>query len=233
MRGRRPDPEGIASQKRAVRSKQKRPARRATRKVDAAPIEGAAIDADAGDGSASSSDGASDAPASKSKGPPAPAWLAGDGLTIWNRLAPTLESMKLLGAADLETFGRYCRNFARWLKLQGELDRDGETYETETYIGAAGVDAESGERRTNKLRRANPAFLIADRIERQLLATEDRFGLNPAERQRLYQARARVGAGDLFGDRTKPRDPATKPTAAAEPMPDDDSIHGFLGRQLQ
>ena len=60
--------------------------------------------------------------------------------------------------------------------MQDVLDDEGETYESESAHG--------------KLKRAHPAFLIADRLERQLLAAEDRFGLNPAERQRLYAARA-------------------------------------------
>jgi P27 family predicted phage terminase small subunit len=87
---------------------------------------------------------------------------------------------KLLTIADVETFGRYCRNFARWLKLQRELDTDGETYVSESQHGT--------------LKRANPAFIMADRLERMLLATEDRFGLNPAERQRIMAARAQKPA---------------------------------------
>jgi P27 family predicted phage terminase small subunit len=106
----------------------------------------------------------------------APAWLKKDGLKIWQRLAPRLVSMKLLSAIDAEAFGRYCRNFARWAKMQKVLDDEGETYESESAHG--------------KLKRCHPAFLISDRLERQLLASEDRFGLNPAERQRLFAARA-------------------------------------------
>lgn len=116
-----------------------------------------------------------------------PAWLTGDGLKIWQRLAPRLAAMKLLGVADAETFARYCRNFARWLKMQTVLDREGETYESESQHG--------------KLKRAHPAYLIGDRLERQLASAEANFGLNPAERQRIYAARAAAGkAPDLFHD---------------------------------
>lgn len=138
----------------------------------------------------------------------APAWLKDEGLKIWKRLAPRLSQAKLLAVTDRETFGRYCRNFARWLTMQDALDAGTVTYTVET---ASGV-----------VHRARPEFMIADRIERQLLAAEDRFGLNPAERQRIYAARANTGLGnDLFGGADKPKrgpeDTATTPSQPAEP----------------
>jgi P27 family predicted phage terminase small subunit len=91
----------------------------------------------------------------------------------------------LITSVDVTTFARYCRNFARWLKMQRTLDDNTETYRVET---ASGV-----------VHRARPEFLIADRLERQLMSAEDRFGLNPAERQRIMAARAQTGvSGDLF-----------------------------------
>ncbi|TIU44697.1 MAG: P27 family phage terminase small subunit, partial [Mesorhizobium sp.] len=67
-------------------------------------------------------------------------------LDVWNRLAPRVIGMKLLFPIDAETFGRYCRNFARWLKMQQRLDEMGEIYEIETASG--------------KVRRADPSFII-------------------------------------------------------------------------
>lgn len=114
-----------------------------------------------------------------------PAWLKGEALEIWRRRGPGLRAARLLQAADELVFARYCRNFALWLELRKKLDAEGYTYESESAHG--------------KLRRADPAFLIADRVERQLLAVEDRFGMNPAERQRIFLARASGKAsGDLF-----------------------------------
>jgi P27 family predicted phage terminase small subunit len=138
-----------------------------------------------------------------------PLWLKKEGLRIWNRLAPPLRMQKLLTQADAETFARYCRNFARWLKMQKDIDKEGEAYESESQWG--------------KLKRVNPSFLIADRLERQLLATEDRFGLNPAERQRIFAARAATGLpSDLFNAQQQPSerredDAAAQPTEPAEP----------------
>ncbi len=145
-----------------------------------------------------------------------PKWLKREGLRIWHRLAPALQSAKLLTQADAETFARYCRNFARWLDAQKAIDKEGATYESESQWG--------------KLKRVNPVFLIADRVERQLLAAEDRFGLNPAERQRIFAARAQTGTpGDLFSRSSKPdrreTDPAMNPTRPAEPI---EAPEGFL-----
>ena len=115
----------------------------------------------------------------------APTWLNGEGLKIWNRLSTMLVGQNLLAQIDAEAFGRYCQNFARWLKMQKVLDDQGETYETESPHGT--------------YLRANPAVGISDRLERQLLSAESNFGLNPAERQRLFAARAAGSLGDLFG----------------------------------
>lgn len=130
----------------------------------------------------------------------APAWLKTDGLVVWQRLAPRLAALKLLTPTDAETFARYCKNFARWLKMQKRLDEMGEIYEIETASGT--------------VRRADPAFVIGDRLERQLVSAEALFGLNPAERQRIFAARATKAPGevDLFG-----RQPPAQPPAPKEP----------------
>lgn len=191
--GRRPIPNGVREKTQAVRSK--REPKAAAGKDGGAPAQTVV-------------------PALVSGARP-PSWLKADhGLQIWERLSPTLAQAKLLTAADADAFGRYCRNFARWLKLQDEMDTGGETYISESQHGT--------------LKRANPAFIMADRLERMLLALEDRFGLNPAERQRIMAARAQSATtGDLFpGVAPKPvddkarrhGDPAADAAPAAEPI---------------
>ena len=136
-----------------------------------------------------------------------PAWLKAEGLKAWKRLAPNLTRLKLLTPIDAEAFARYCRDLARWLKMQDRLDKMGEVYEIETASG--------------KVRRPDPSFIIGDRIERALLAYEDRFGLNPAERQRLFAARSMTPdpATDLFGRRDdSPATPAPEPERPASPV---------------
>ena len=139
----------------------------------------------------------------------APAWLKAEGLKIFQKMAPALRSMKLLTETDVPAFARYCKHYARWLDMQKRLDKDGEFYEIETASG--------------KVRRADPAFTMADRLDRMMLAFEDRFGLNPAERQRIMAARANTGqTGDMFDSSRKeqPRtdDPAAAAAPAAEPI---------------
>lgn len=140
----------------------------------------------------------------------APSWLQGEGLKIFERLAPRLVGMKLLTEADTPAFARYCKHYARWLELQKRLDEEGDIYEIETASG--------------KVRRADPAFTMADRLDRMMLAIEDRFGLNPAERQRIFAARANTGAaGDLFSGQQgkdaerRPDDVAAPAAEAAKP----------------
>jgi P27 family predicted phage terminase small subunit len=118
-----------------------------------------------------------------------PVWLKDEALKVWSRLAPNVVRLKLLTPVDAEAFARYCRNLARWLKMQEVLDREGETYESESQHG--------------KLKRAHPAFLIGDRLARLLESQEAVFGLNPAERQRIFASRTMTPdpAGDLFGRR--------------------------------
>lgn len=142
-----------------------------------------------------------------------PAWLKGDALRVWKRLAPRIAAMKLLTQTDAETFGRYCRNMARWLKLQKRLDDVGEFYEVETASGT--------------VRRADPAFMLSDRLDRLLSSAEANFGLNPAERQRIFAARAAgAGVGDLFGSQ---RPPADKQDTSASHTPATKSPpRGFL-----
>jgi P27 family predicted phage terminase small subunit len=140
----------------------------------------------------------------------APSWLKGEALKIFQRMSPRLSGLKLLTEVDAPAFARYCKHYARWLDLQRRLDREGDIYEIETASG--------------KVRRADPAFVMADRLDRMLLALEDRFGLNPAERQRIMAARANAGAiGDLFGGQAKdaerrPSDSAAEAAPAAEPI---------------
>ena len=90
--------------------------------------------------------------------------------------------------------------------MQDILDLEGETYESESAHG--------------KLKRAHPAFLIGDRLARLLEAQESVFGLNPAERQRIFAARSMTPdpAGDLFAPRAPVAASANEPVSPASPL---------------
>lgn len=146
----------------------------------------------------------------------APTWLKGDGLKIFQRMAPMLRGMKLLTDADVPAFSRYCTHYARWLDLQKRLKKGGDIYEIETASG--------------KVLRAHPAFTMADRLDRMMLAFEDRFGLNPAERQRIMMARANTGSHDLFGAAAPAKDVEKRDTdPAAEAAPAVEPSEGPIG----
>lgn len=134
------------------------------------------------------------------RGPRAPAWLDGEGLVEWNARAGMLSAAKLLTEIDVGAFARYCANVARWRSMMVKVKAEGETYEVESAHG--------------KYIRAHPLAARMDSLEVRLIALEDRFGLNPAERQRIMVSRAAPGgAGDLF-DRP-PTDTATAPAQTA------------------
>lgn len=133
-----------------------------------------------------------------------PAWLGeGKGLEEWQRLAPRLSSLKLLTRTDAETFGRYCRSLARWLQMQRLIDEQGLTRHVVSNHG--------------EWDRPHPLLLPCDRLEVRLQAFEATFGLNPADRQRIFAARAThpdPGTLDFFGD-AKPR----PQSQASAPLP--------------
>lgn len=105
-----------------------------------------------------------------------PEWLNNDGRKIWTEIAPRLSAMKILQLIDANTFARYCQGFGRWVTLEKQLDDEGTTYESESPHGT--------------YKRSHPAFMQADRLNRSLMMMESGFALNPADRQRLFAARA-------------------------------------------
>jgi P27 family predicted phage terminase small subunit len=136
-----------------------------------------------------------------------PEWLRPEAVEIWKRIAPRLTVIRILQVADADTFGRYCEDFAKWIGLNAILREEGMTYQSESPHG--------------KYTRAHPALAMADRLNRTLLMFEANFGLNPADRQRLFAARA-AGAGSgacaelPFGSEGDGGDADDKPKDAPE-----------------
>ncbi|API58875.1 hypothetical protein BSL82_05745 [Tardibacter chloracetimidivorans] len=146
-------------------------------------------------------DPAVDAPAQDDHRMAAPAWLKDSALEVWNDLMPRLVAMKLAAPVDAFTLGRYCKNFALWLSAMATLDGEQLFYE----VGSQHL--------TTPLKRRHPALDAAIALDRRLESFEDRYGLNTAERQRIFAARASAGnSPDLFGGQTQPS-PAAKPAA--------------------
>lgn len=120
-----------------------------------------------------------------------PKHLKGKALAEWDSRAGDLVALKLLTKVDAGTFARYCQGVARWWEMMARLTKEGETYTVTSSHGS--------------YIRPHPLAARADALEVRLVALEDRFGLNPAERQRIMQARAQGGfSGDLFEADPKP-----------------------------
>lgn len=136
----------------------------------------------------------------------APAWLSPAGVAIWRRLAPGLSSQNLLKPIDELTFARYCQMFSRWLEANEALNNQDLVVVTQS----AHVTMD----------RINKNLAVQLMLEQRLLNLEDRFGLNPAERQRIVMQRAAAPArpGELpFGNAAPP--PPENPATAADAGP--------------
>lgn len=135
---------------------------------------------------------------------------------VWNALAPRLAAARLLGELDVAAFTRYCVLTARFEQAEREIDVDGLVYESESVHG--------------KLKRANPAAMLALRYSRELAHLEANFGLTPADRQRIFADRARSQTpGDLFPEKAKekPADEGNETETPAEP-PEETGPIGLL-----
>ena len=129
-----------------------------------------------------------------------PPWLSVEGRKIWNAIAPNLVQLNIMQKIDGHTFGRYCENFALWLEAKREIRTAGAWYSSSSPHG--------------DYRRVHPAFMIADRLDRSLRQEEANFGINPADRQKLFLARSDKPLGDLFGDQTPQAKSDDQPTDA-------------------
>ncbi len=121
---------------------------------------------------------------------PSPPWLTDEARKIWRAKMPELVKLNIMQRVDAYAFGRYCENFAMWLQAKRDMKEGGAWYRSSSPHG--------------EYKRAHPAFMIADRLDRALDRAEANFGLNPADRQRLFLARSDNPIGDLFGHHEKP-----------------------------
>jgi P27 family predicted phage terminase small subunit len=130
----------------------------------------------------------------------APEHLSRDAKLVWAALAPELERLKFLRLTDVPAFARYCSDLAKYWEITRKLATQTETYWTESNHG--------------RLQRVNPLFLVQDRIARRLNDIEDRFGLSPAARQRIFQQLAAATPMLPLGDTA----PSTQQPTAESPI---------------
>lgn len=131
----------------------------------------------------------------------APKKLSALGRKVWDQLAPRLQEMRFLRESDTPAFARYCSDLAKWWECELDIRKRGLTYTTSSKHVA-------------DFERVNPMFLVQERIERRLIAQEDRFGLSPSARQRLMLQLAGTPGGLPLGG-GKPKDEESKPNDGA------------------
>lgn len=123
----------------------------------------------------------------------APAELTVEQRAIWLKYAPDLERMNLLKPTDLAVFQRYCAFLALFFKAEKAL-RDAE------MVVETASEHVTMERRSKWL---DSALLL----DRRLVEIEDRFGMNPSARQRIFlQLAAANQQPSLPGMPMKPAD---------------------------
>ena len=57
-----------------------------------------------------------------------PDWLLDDAKIEWDRLAPTLTTLRILTEADIAGFAGYCQSYAKWKNAELFLKEHGTTY---------------------------------------------------------------------------------------------------------
>lgn len=135
---------------------------------------------------------------------------------IWERLAPELAGMRILRPSDLTAFRRYCVFVYKWAQVEPML------------LGAAATVTTVSAHNPDGLERKSQALLVALMLDKRLSEIEDRFGLNPAARQRLMLQMAAQGALPLTGGQAQPSEPNHPQPAQVEAVPLPESPIGLL-----
>lgn len=97
-----------------------------------------------------------------------PAWMTGEAVVEWRRLAPVLARLGLLTEIDGDALAQYCQLWARWREAETELAKHGMVIK-----GSKGAPVLS------------PFVAIAHRSIAQLRAMLVEFGMTPAARSRI------------------------------------------------
>jgi P27 family predicted phage terminase small subunit len=98
-----------------------------------------------------------------------PEWLSPAAVAVWDRLAPDLVRTRVLTAWDVDAFARFCWAAATSVALMAEIDRDGPL-----VPGARGRELVR-----------HRALSVLRQLDAELLAIGGRFGLTPADRDRI------------------------------------------------
>lgn len=110
--------------------------------------------------------------------PTKPQNITGEAAKEWNRIVPELLGANYLAKLDRAVLIRYCRAWARWVKVEAALDAD-------LVTGVSGSDVR------------NPLWLVLAGLEKTLSDLGGKLGLDPASRRRRHIEHV---AADAKGD---------------------------------
>ena len=118
--------------------------------------------------------------------PVKPRGIKGEAAAEWNRIVPELLGANYLAKLDRGVLIRYCRAWARWVKVEAALDED-------LVRGVAGSNVR------------NPLWLVLAGLEKTLSDLGGKLGLDPASRRRRHieHTAADAEADDTEADELK------------------------------
>lgn len=138
-----------------------------------------------------------------------PAYLAdprlAPAMAVWNEFAPRLDKLHLLSRLDRHTFALFCVYAAEFAIANEDVLVNGYSKKVRTVS-------------KDYMLRENPSVARRDFAAKMILDLSGKFGLTPADRNKLLRDGMRFDEETLFGRRM----PAQQPTqpAADAPVPD-------------
>ncbi|MCA3256032.1 MAG: P27 family phage terminase small subunit [Alphaproteobacteria bacterium] len=148
------------------------------------------------------------APIGKSSELQAPKNLTDAQRAVWDTFVPDLEAMRLMRSTDTAAFARYCVWTVKWNEAERALRRAKLVTVTES-------DHVTMERMSKWL-------MVMIHIDKRLGDIEERFGMNPSARQRIFAQLASLqpslplaAAGELDQPASKPAPAPTAPVSAS------------------
>ena len=125
--------------------------------------------------------------------PEPPSWLPDKAKDVWRSRIDTFFTMKLVTAADLDAFGRWCDLFSQFSELSTFLSERGLTYGVYDSLPKLNKDGtpqrdEEGNlilERQLKQMKVFPQARLYQQLATQLRMIEAGFGMNPASRTKI------------------------------------------------
>lgn len=120
-----------------------------------------------------------DAPAPETEIPSCPPQLSPAAKAEWYRIAPLLENLGIIAKVNRSSLAAYCALYARWIKAEKEIQRQGEVIE---MIGA--TDKETGEP-LYTFSKKSPWVDISLNCAMEMRRYANEFGLTPASQAKV------------------------------------------------